>query len=358
MSYTAEATTIAELMRDIHAGKYYLPAIQREFVWSATKIESLFDSLMRGYPIGTLLLWDVRKPAINDFQFYELIRDFDIRKSHNTKANLRGRDECFGILDGQQRVTSLYIGLLGSYTEKLPRLWWGNPNAFPPKQLYINLLYQPTEDAEQRFQIKFLTEHQAQPTERAFWFLIGDILKYGRKDDLRAFRRSTEYRDNDMFEDTLERLWAVIFEQRNVAFFREVGQNLDEVLEIFVRLNSGGMPLSYSDLLLSLATATWKTHDAREEVYGLVEYLNTQCGSFSFSKDFVLKTALVFSDGDVRFKAVNIRKREGLENIWQKVEDYLKIAVRLLRDLGFTWQTLTAANAVIPLAYYLYKREL
>jgi len=350
---------IADLMRDIDAGKYYLPAIQREFVWPAAKIEALFDSLMRGYPIGTLLLWEVRRPAIHEFQFYKLISDFDVRHTHNVKANLNLRDECYGLLDGQQRVTSLYIGLLGSYIEKLPRMRWDNPAAFPRKRLYINLLYEPaSDDVEQRFQIKFLTDQQARSTEQAFWFRVGDILKYRDKNDLRSFRRSTPYRDNDVFENTVDTLWDVIVEQQNVAYFLETGQNLDEVLEIFVRLNTGGTPLSYSDLLLSLATATWKTHDAREEVYALVEHLNRDCGNFAFSKDFVLKTALVLAESDVRFKAVNIRKKHGLENIWERVEVCLKLTARLLRDLGFTWQTLTAANAAIPIAYYLHRRGL
>lgn len=358
MSYAAESMTIADLMRDVDAGKYYLPAIQREFVWPSEKIESLFDSLMRGYPIGVLLLWDVRKPAIHEFQFYQLLRDFDVRVPHNIKANLVVRDECLGILDGQQRITSLYIGLMGSYIEKLPRLWRGNPNAFPLKRLYINLLHQPPEDSDQRYQIKFLTDSQAQQTELNYWFPVGQILKYQKRDDLRAFRRTTPHRDNATFEDTLDRLWAMVFENRALSFFRETKQDLDEVLQIFVRLNRGATPLSYSDLLLSLATATWKTHDAREEVYGLVEDLNTNCGNFDFSKDFVLKTALVFSDGDVRFKAANIRRKEGLENNWQRVEAYLKVTSRLLRDLGFDRHTLTAANAAIPIAYYLQRRQL
>src|SRR5689334_22329274 len=106
MGYTAQSMKISDLMRAVEAGKFYLPAIQREFVWPAAKIEALFDSLMRGYPIGTLLLWEVRRPAIHEFQFYKLISDFDVRSSHNVKANLRSRDECYGVLDGQQRVTS------------------------------------------------------------------------------------------------------------------------------------------------------------------------------------------------------------------------------------------------------------
>jgi len=358
MSYAAESMTIADLIRGVDANKYYLPAIQREFVWPSDKIEALFDSLMRGYPIGVLLLWDVRKPAIHEFQFYQLIRDFDVRKPHNIKANLTVRDECLGVLDGQQRITSLYIGLMGSYTEKLPRLWWDNPNAFPRKRLYINLLHQPAEDNDQRYQIKFLTEGQARQTEKDYWFPVGQVLKYPHQDDLRAFRRLTPHRDNATFEDTLGRLWTLIFENRALSFFKETRQDLDEVLQIFVRLNRGATPLSYSDLLLSLATATWKTHDAREEVYSLVEALNTKYGSFDFSKDFVLKTALVFSDGDVRFKAANIRRKEGLENSWQRVEECLKITVRLLRDLGFSRHTLTASNAAIPIAYYIERRQL
>lgn|SRR5687768_6494731 len=120
MAHSTQSLTIFELINDVD--NYYLPAIQREFVWTSEKIERLFGSLMRGYPIGTMLRWDVRVPAIDQFQFYELIRDYDVRRSHNIKANLAAREQCYGILDGQQRMTSLLIGHSGSYTETLPRL--------------------------------------------------------------------------------------------------------------------------------------------------------------------------------------------------------------------------------------------
>jgi uncharacterized protein with ParB-like and HNH nuclease domain len=109
MSYSTQSKSVSSLIDEIESNNYYLPAIQREFVWPSGEIESLFDSLLRDYPVGTLLLWDVGKEAVHEFQFYELMRNFDVRKRHNTKANLKNRERCIGILDGQQRITSLYI---------------------------------------------------------------------------------------------------------------------------------------------------------------------------------------------------------------------------------------------------------
>lgn len=357
MSYKAQSMTIADLVRDID--NYYLPAIQREFVWEAWKIEMLFDSLLREYPIGSFLLWEVRKPNIHEkFTFYDLIRDYDQRKPHNIKVDLGNKDRIMGILDGQQRITSLLIGLMGSYSEKLARKRWNNPDAFPERKLYMNLLFKPNApDDDQQFQIKFLMEGQAKRTDDAYWFRIGDILPAKTKQEARDLRRSLPVGDIPVVEDNMDALWAAVHERDNISYFLETREDLDSVLKIFVRLNRGGTPLSYSDLLLSLATATWGTHDARQEVYALVEYLNKNCGAqFGFSKDFVLKTLLVLNDGDVRFKTENISKKNGLEKTWRHAQKSLKITVKLLAQFGFDANTLTTHNAAIPIAYYLYKR--
>jgi uncharacterized protein with ParB-like and HNH nuclease domain len=361
MSYSTQSKSVSSLIDEIESNNYYLPAIQREFVWPSGKIESLFDSLLRDYPVGTLLLWDVGKEAVHEFQFYELLRNFDDRKRHNIKANLRNRERCIGILDGQQRITSLYIGLLGSYKERLFRKHATNPDAYPEKKLYINLLFVPEpDDPERKFQVRFRTEQQIKNAKQEeYWFPLGDILKYRTRDELRTLRRSKpEYRDNNAFEDNLDALWTAIHERHSVSYYLEKRQDLDDVLEIFKRLNTGGTPLSYSDLLLSLATATWQTHDAREQVYELVDYLNKHCGSeFRFSKDFVLKALLVCSDQDVRFRTENIRKKIRLEDIWDKVKESLQLTVKLVAQFGFNGHTLTASNAIIPIAYYLYRRK-
>lgn len=356
MSMPPNSMPVGHLLREVENNDYYLPAIQREFVWPQHKIEALFDSLLRGYPIGTMLRWKVENEARHDFQFYKLICDFNVRSGHNEKSGKIVKESVYGVLDGQQRMTALNIGLRGSYTEKIPRLWWTNPNAFREKNLYINLLFEPQEDDEQRYQIKFLTKDRAADSaDGAFWFRVGDILEYQDRQELRKYRRSTLYADNTIFEDNLDTLWQAIWGDNNIYFFTETRQDLEEVLRIFVRLNTGGEPLSYSDLLFSLLTAAWGEHDAREEVLKLVDDINKRYGAhFSFSKDYVLKALLVCSGRDVRFKTDNIRKKVGLEEIWPDVQEAVRRAVRLLVSFGFDGSTLRAQNASLPIVYHLY----
>ena len=106
--------TIKEAIFNINSKKYLLPAIQREFVWSTEQITRLFDSLMRDYPIGSFLFWKVDKQKRKDYQFYEFIKDFHERDNrHNPKANTKGEDDITAILDGQQRMTALFLALTG-----------------------------------------------------------------------------------------------------------------------------------------------------------------------------------------------------------------------------------------------------
>jgi uncharacterized protein with ParB-like and HNH nuclease domain len=95
--------SIGTLMREVENNDYYLPAIQREFVWKTHKIEALFDSLLRGYPIGIMLRWKVEGDSRHDFQFYKLIDQFDVRNSHNQKTGKIAKEAFYGVLDGQQR---------------------------------------------------------------------------------------------------------------------------------------------------------------------------------------------------------------------------------------------------------------
>jgi len=281
-------------MREVENNDYYLPAIQREFVWPQHKIEALFDSLLRGYPIGIMLRWKVEGEARHDFQFYKLIHEFDVRDRHNQKTGEIAKETVYGVLDEQQRITALNIGLRGSYTEKIPRLWWNNPNAFQEKKLYINLLFEQQASEEQKYQIKFLTDQRAsEVSENTFWFRVGEILRYEDRQKLRHFRRSSPHAENPAFEDNLDALWEAVWRDNNVYFFTETRQDLEEVLRIFIRLNTGGEPLSYSDLLFSLLTASWGEHDAREEVFRLVDDVNGRYGArFHFSKDYILKALL------------------------------------------------------------------
>ena len=132
------ALTIENVIKHIDAKKYLLPSIQREFVWSPKQIEKLFDSLMMDYPINAFLFWNVPKEKAKEFSFYEFLRNYHQRTGrHNPKANINGSDDIIAILDGQQRMTSLYIGLKGSYAYKVSHKRWDNPQAYPSRKLYL-----------------------------------------------------------------------------------------------------------------------------------------------------------------------------------------------------------------------------
>lgn len=355
--------TIRQAVDHVHKNEFVLPAIQREFIWSTDQITRLFDSLMLGYPIGSFLFWKVDKDRLGEYDFYEFLKSYHERdQRHNKPIDLTGDEGVTAILDGQQRLTSLYIGLRGSYTYKTKYLRYNNPDAFKNRNLYLNLL-KPTsdEEIELRYDFRFLTAGEAEKTEIAHWFLVRDILKFRSLRDINRYLRDHELMDPQHPEECLFRLYEAICEKQLVNYYLELDQDLDKVLNIFIRVNSGGTQLSYSDLLLSIATARWTQYDARQEIHDLVDDLNRTGEGFNLSKDFVLKSSLVLANlPDIAFRVKNFtRENVGkIENAWEQISDSLRTAVGLASRLGFNGQTLTANNVLVPIAYYLMVRNI
>ena len=97
--------SVADAVRNINERKYVLPAIQREFVWKPDQIVRLFDSLMKGYLIGSFLFWMVPAARTKDYAFYHFVQDYHERDArHNQKAVLTGASDITAVLDGQQRL--------------------------------------------------------------------------------------------------------------------------------------------------------------------------------------------------------------------------------------------------------------
>jgi len=355
--------TITEVIAGIQSNAYVLPAIQREFVWNGRQIERLFDSLMRGYPIGSFLFWRVDPDNIGEFQFYRFMDRFHQKDCrHNEPINLVGQHNVTAVLDGQQRLTALNIGLRGYYADKLPWYRWNSPWAFPERRLHLNLLA-PAEDPEFHYEFRLLRENERQVGEGSkFWYPVGDVLSLKGPNDVFFYCHDKELvqRESTFPFQTLSKLWEVITQSKLINYFREDEQDLDKVLNIFIRVNSGGTTLSYSDMLLSIATAQWGDKDARQEINHLVDDLNGVGERFNFNKDFVLKASLVLSDAQaIEFKVNSFTKQNMLtiERQWDAISRTLRLAVRLLASWGYSWQTLVANYALIPLAYYLHKRE-
>ena len=357
--------TIREALDNIHRRRYVLPAIQRELVWSQRQITRLFDSLMRGYPIGAFLFWRVESENLGNYEFYDFMLNYH-QKNRNHLERL-GRSpsshEVIAVLDGQQRLTALNIGLRGSYAQKLPRLWWRHDSAFPTKELYLNLLAESEVNEEgMRYDFRFLTDEEAQRlSETECWYRVGDILDISGGSDLLRFVRDAGLEDLDEAFDTLERLQRVVKTDPVISYYEERSQDLDKVLDVFIRTNSGGTPLSQSDLLFSIAIASWDRLDAREEIYEKVDEINDIGDGFNFSKDQLLRAGLLLAGiPSVRFRVTNFNRQnmQVLQESWRDIVAAFESAVDLVASYGYSRDNLVSHNAVLPIAYYIYHRGL
>lgn len=356
--------SIKKAIQGIQASDYVLPAIQREFVWDAEQIEKLFDSLLLCYPIGSFLFWQVKPENLGDFQFYRFMDHYHERDfQHNPQINLKGRvTPVTAVLDGQQRLTALNIGLRGWFAEKLPYYRWDSDNAFPERRLHLNLMGPAEDNMEFKYQFRLLRKKDLESTKNdKFWFPVGDILEFNELHQVYDYchQHGLTQHDTTYPYKTLVKLWEIINKEQVINYFLEEEQDLDKVLNIFIRVNSGGTILSYSDMLLSIATAQWQEKDARQEIYNLVDELNNVGEGFDFSKDFVLKASLVLADIRAIEFRVNNFNRENMhiiEEEWECIKRAIFLTVKLLASWGYSRQTLVSNNAVIPLAYYLYKK--
>ncbi|MGH1583417.1 DUF262 domain-containing HNH endonuclease family protein [Helicobacter pylori] len=362
--------SIKEVVDELNV-RYFLPDIQREYVWlkkaDEKKIEQLFDSILRGYPIGSFLFWKLQKEDIAksdeqdsdklNFQLYQFITNYDERKPHNEKIRIEqiNRDDLYIVLDGQQRLTSLYIGLKGTRTLKKKWAKNDNPNAYEEKRLYLNLKRQPNMDnPEDNYQFEF---HAKTPEndEKHWWFKVGDILElksvwnYADKHGLKHDKS-----DNEL--GLLEKLNKAFHDKQLISYFEETEKNLNKVLNIFIRVNSGGVKLSYSDLLMSILTASFSS-DIREKMSELVDALKDK-GFPNVGKDQVLKTCLLLIGKDTTFELKNFNKQniKEIEENWEKITESIYNAAKLLKNFGYAGY-LGSAYILSSLAYFYFLRQ-
>ena len=358
---------VRDAMRMISQNEIFLPAIQRKFVWGPRKVEGLFDSIMRGYPIGTFLFWFVEGDTKNDYTFYKFIQDYHEKDNAINKVAPKPHlgEKFIGILDGQQRLNSLYVALQGSYAYRRKYAHWNNPASYPQRWLYLNLFYQADEDDESGVEYKFafLTPERARAVDGGqFWFRVRDALEW---DDMSnvfeaiagASNRHPEYADklSRHSAKVLTTLWQRLCMEDVISYFSVKEQSLDRIVDIFIRVNSTGVQLSKTDLLFSSIVAHWD--GARAEIEDLIKALNQTGNGFAFDNDFIMRCCLTLTDLPVRLK-VNSFRKENIERIqehWDGIKDALVTTANLLVDWGFSRETLPTLNAVIPVAYFIFK---
>lgn len=363
-------TSVKNVINELNQS-YFLPDIQREYVWlnrtNEKKIENLFDSILRGYPIGSFLFWKLKKNDIEtnkdlqedseklNFQLYKFVENYDSRKKHNEKINIEkiNADDLSIVLDGQQRLTSLFIGLKGTRTLRRHGAWKSSQDAFEEKKLYLNLRYLPDDNnPDDNYHFEFLTAKSIPDIDQNnYWFKVGEILE---------IKSPLEYTINNKLSTReafiLEKLKNALCVENLISFFEETEKNLDKVLKIFIRVNSGGTQLSYSDLLMSILTANFSS-DIRDLMNSFVDEIQEE-GFNIMSRDQVLKTCFLLTESNHIFQLKNFNKNNinKIETNWTSITSAIFRAVTLLQEFGYR-KRLSSAYILATLAYYFYKKS-
>lgn len=372
--------SIGNMMKLISQNEVYLPAIQRKFVWSYDQIEMLFDSIMRGYPIGTFLFWSVVGDTKDDYTFYKFIHNYHERDNYLNEIAPKPdlKDKIIGVLDGQQRLSSMYIALQGTYAYKKKHYRVESDRAYPQREMYLNLFPSTKLEDGLVYEFKFLEEgnddiiDQNQPyfrfKDEQLWFKVKEVLAWGSDPDLDKFY--DDLVDNPLINSeiansiketkqkikhTMRILHNRLIRDELINYYELDEQDLDKILDIFVRVNSGGTPLSKSDLLFSTIVARWE--EARNEIDSLLKTINQKGEGFNFDNDFIMRACLVLTDSQIVF-TVKSFKKENIGKItknWEQIKSSIKDMVDLLVEFGINEKNLTSLNATIPIAYYLLK---
>lgn len=352
--------TISEVVKYYINRTTYIPAMQREYVWDTSAIERLFDSLMSGFPIGSFLFWRIRQENKDAWDAYEFIRQFDEAAPHNREASLRGvNNDIYLVLDGQQRLTSLYLGLMGSYRFFYYR--WHET------KLYINLFSEPKDDngddpVGMSYDFRFRPSHEKDVNDGSpqFWYQVGNILDYEDAEEAKAAieEKLSEFPDSlkSNANRIIGRLHSKIHTSTLLNYYEENTQDYNKVVEIFIRTNTGGVKLEYSDILLSVATARWRNKNAREELHSFTDEINKIGAGYSFSKDFVLKACLYLTRGlPIKYKVSNFTtdNLEKIEDNWDNITKCVRAAINLVSSYGFNDKNLVSKTALLPIALYI-----
>jgi hypothetical protein len=339
---------IVSYLNDVESegGGFWLPNIQRPFVWSEAQMAKLFDSIMREYPISTLLIWKTKevikhRKFIDNYRQDLKLTDFYVPENQHSKLL---------VLDGQQRLQTLFIGLKGSYCDK---------------ELYFDVL---SGDSAAPEEIRFRFAFREKVTAAWPWVRFKDIVFVNNRLDMQIAQDVQKLAPSPLTPEQIERLQINVARGRqefvnaeNITFQELDGidnpdaYNTDDIVEIFIRANSGGTKLGKSDLLFSLLAADWG--DAEGEMEDLLEDLNR--GGLAFDRDFVLKASLCVLGKGASYEIRKFRDGTTKGQIMEKWEA-ISAAIKAVRDFVVrktyirSDKAMPSYQALIPLVYYRY----
>ena len=325
---------VNELVNKVQRGELTLPEMQRRYVWPATRVRDLLDSLYRGYPSGTILVWETDEEMPT--------RELAVRSTRTPTTSQK-----LLLLDGQQRVTSLSAILGGEPVHVRNRkrpidILFNLEHPYGPPiditEVDDNGFTADVEDVEDEETAE--CDIQEELRKRTFvvasralqndpvWVAVSDVFKKTDSQILKSIGISSEDERWDKYSERLQKV-RKIADYLYVMEVLEKSMSYEEVTEIFVRVNSLGIKLRGSDLALAQITSRWK---------GFMQLIEDFANEFKNDEDYIIETGLpvrmmvIFATKQSRFKTVGKISQERLKEAWIQAAEGLRFAINFLRE--------------------------
>lgn len=290
---------ISTILDQIDMGSMALPEFQRGYVWSRTQVRDLMNSLYRRFPVGSLLVWETK-------------RDKTIaRGQDNVTENVKM------LLDGQQRITSLY----GIIRGKAPEFFDGDPKVFTDLYFHVE---------EESFEFYGPMKMDGNP----FWIDVTELMKKGIQPYVKTFASDSTLSDKfDVYIERLNKIHQIQDIDLHIEEITGEDKDTDTVVEIFNKVNSGGTKLSKGDLALAKICGSWP--EARNELKNRLK--KWKDAGFDFKMDWYLRCINAIVTGEAKFQALDsittAEFRDGLTTAENAVDKLLNtISSRLGLD--------------------------
>jgi len=348
--------SVRELVDKVQRNELTLPEMQRRYVWPATRVRDLLDSLYRGYPSGTILVWETDED-IKD-------RELAVRATNNPATSQK-----LLLLDGQQRITSLSAILTGEPVQVRNRkrpidilFNLEHPDGPPVEIMEVDEADYSAEIEEVEDEESAERDIQQEMRKRTFvvasralqndpvWVPVSDIFKKTESQILRAIGISSEDERWDKYSERLQKVKR-ISDYQYVMQVLEKSMSYEEVTEIFVRVNSLGIKLRGSDLALAQITSKWK---------GFMDLIENFATQFNGDEDYIIETGLpvrmltIIATKQSRFKTVGKLSKDKLEESWKLATAGLEFAVNFVRtNAGIdSLRFLSSPFLLVPISIY------
>jgi len=371
----------------IEANEIALPMLQRDFVWGPNRMGKLFDSVLQGFPISGMLFWKMphdEKKSLRLYHIHKYFTEFRPFDSNSLETNQNKELEenqidqvSFLILDGQQRLTTFCIGLLGSYAWKNYGAWSSIASNFPRRQLFICLNEavesdQNLDETPMRYRFDWRKIESENITGEPFhnddknliWMRMGHVMSNANKQSwlnessaiLAELPSWSKANDEEIGQSIslLGNIHDSIHEQRCIHFYQDESKSLGNAIETFIRVNSGGMVLAYSDLLFAVLSTNWR--DAKTKVDELIRDLSLYQTGRDLRRSFILKTALCLASSKNVTMGLSQFTSERLATIsskWDEIASAIKAVAQLIHHERVRY--CSTDGPITILAHYWYQ---